>query len=1578
MKKRLELIDDKSNKFWEVEVSDNQLTIRFGKIGSEGVVKTKLSTDNANALKDAEKLIKSKSKKGYQEVTDSNSPAQPVQADAPLSVKSTTDDELLVLLKDPNDEVKHILSQQSAYSKALLEKMMCCGDMDITRMALNYLSGSDNSTPAAPELPSTPVELVTVPSDFSALRSLLESYDISTDKKYDKKHDIDAFTALLMSIRQSENAAEYSCDHARVIVEIVNKYINASDNNDHIATKKRLITTFAGMRKDLYNYQDEFPAIIAGILDFALINIDRDIEALIFDDLLNKPLLGNKLSGKSLNADHIDDKQLCYNLCRYYSVNRLEQQLIAFIPKALELGVPVKQFKDAAEFSYYLSNMQVIRILNNTADQRFQGKESETDLYLEDADCEHIFNADIEKLVNLESLHFLPNKPLDLPAAFLNLPIDTLYLGKHVNVESTKGFKQLTDLRVEMPTEQKLAYLFTAYPGIQSLELYDSVRRKQAKRDVVIPANIKNLTQLEYLEIDRVRLNSLPDELGQLNQLQTLKLNDVEGLTQLPASLGQLEKLNSLIFRNVKLTELPEFFNHNEKITQLELSQMAPAINFSDFANLTDLEVYACEIDHEQIQTIGELKQLESLDIDKFTEDLFTDNLRSLKKLDISSFGSQYKDFSSLLKLTSLRSLDISYLDLFNTKAKRAKFLPVFSQLAAMPQFKKLECCDESITVDYLRSIYKRDQAVKNMSGALDIQDKNITVIGNIKTLKSRLTQSLLANGAARVSDRINAETDIVLFNEADTPASLTKWNGAVLSLSAYTQNVVKNVSESSTLSIEDKQFLLTSADDAELKMLLKDIEKDPANYKNELYFLALSASNATIKKKAKALVSALTDAKLTYRMSTIRAIKTSEYLAEMAQSDLDVIYLAQLFDAKFNYAIKYIVENGDSAAIMAALQNRYDNGSLNLHDQELNTLPKEIAELDINQLDISFNNIKQHPDTKLYPALNNSQIKSGDNLIPVVAKADWDDCSRCRKEIDSGLMMTVNSIRFESNQKYYQELFYHLDCAAKSKPENFLEAVEHSSFDLSVPHYYNLKLQANSLIAQTQKTQARTYPLAEVADDATKQCAECKVKIKKNELRVAFEWERSKKVKSIRYLHADCVHHYDKTMPLATVIDNTALKPEWMTSLESLLQNPRQRKVPDQKQTIHNLDDLYEIIPSKRKNHEDLQYFFDCYTLNFRACRYGTIYDFDPLVLEDAVSVKLLLQNGFKPVDPFERDKWVVTPLQMIAQQKVVYHAGVVELLIEHGDDINKIDQYGMTVYQHAKKNNLSVLCQQLEKQGAETAEAELTVWQALEQGIDKLSDILQEMLPESVPERLPERLPAIDAQLSHEEQRLIAMLNSQDPSNVALAKVMIDSLESKSAAFCHYLFVNKRNEEGETAIFKYIKDKDILKLLINHCDLSLRDAQGNTPLLHYLNSVTGALPMVKTFVKQGADLFALNNDNRGALHCTDNAKIVEFLIGQKLPLDLKDSAGMTPLLYTLYRISEKVKKGAQTKLDLLIDAGADMEAKNNQGESVLFELHSRSYAFNDKAEALLALFSQRGISLSEQEIANAWWLSL
>jgi predicted DNA-binding WGR domain protein len=66
--RRFEFVEGSSSKFWEVSVNGNEVTMRFGRIGSTGQTQTKSFSDQAAPTKQAEKLVSEKLKKGYLEI----------------------------------------------------------------------------------------------------------------------------------------------------------------------------------------------------------------------------------------------------------------------------------------------------------------------------------------------------------------------------------------------------------------------------------------------------------------------------------------------------------------------------------------------------------------------------------------------------------------------------------------------------------------------------------------------------------------------------------------------------------------------------------------------------------------------------------------------------------------------------------------------------------------------------------------------------------------------------------------------------------------------------------------------------------------------------------------------------------------------------------------------------------------------------------------------------------------------------------------------------------------------------------------------------------------------------------------------------------------------------------------------------------------------------------------------------------------------------------------------------------------------------------------------------------------------
>ena len=65
MKRYFEFVEGSSSKFWEISVSDKTVTVRYGRIGTDGQTNVKVLADAAAATKHTDKLIAEKTGKGY-------------------------------------------------------------------------------------------------------------------------------------------------------------------------------------------------------------------------------------------------------------------------------------------------------------------------------------------------------------------------------------------------------------------------------------------------------------------------------------------------------------------------------------------------------------------------------------------------------------------------------------------------------------------------------------------------------------------------------------------------------------------------------------------------------------------------------------------------------------------------------------------------------------------------------------------------------------------------------------------------------------------------------------------------------------------------------------------------------------------------------------------------------------------------------------------------------------------------------------------------------------------------------------------------------------------------------------------------------------------------------------------------------------------------------------------------------------------------------------------------------------------------------------------------------------------------
>lgn len=95
---RYEFNDGKSAKFWDIEIEGDSFTVRYGRIGTDGQTSTKTFDSEEKAQSEADKLIKSKTKKGYERVAATDEPS------ASTSDSGNADLEQAIFEDPENDE----------------------------------------------------------------------------------------------------------------------------------------------------------------------------------------------------------------------------------------------------------------------------------------------------------------------------------------------------------------------------------------------------------------------------------------------------------------------------------------------------------------------------------------------------------------------------------------------------------------------------------------------------------------------------------------------------------------------------------------------------------------------------------------------------------------------------------------------------------------------------------------------------------------------------------------------------------------------------------------------------------------------------------------------------------------------------------------------------------------------------------------------------------------------------------------------------------------------------------------------------------------------------------------------------------------------------------------------------------------------------------------------------------------------------------------------------------------------------------------------------------------------------------
>uniref|UniRef100_A0ACD5Y5Z5 Uncharacterized protein n=1 Tax=Avena sativa TaxID=4498 RepID=A0ACD5Y5Z5_AVESA len=124
--------------------------------------------------------------------------------------------------------------------------------------------------------------------------------------------------------------------------------------------------------------------------------------------------------------------------------------------------------------------------------------------------------------------------------------------------------------------------------NFQSLRVLDLENREVLEHDYL--KHISRLSQLKYLRLDVRRITALPEQLGELRNLQTLDLRWT-WVRKLPASIVQLQQLACLLVNSAELPEGIGKMQALRELSEIEINQNTCLSSLRELCSLTKLRI---------------------------------------------------------------------------------------------------------------------------------------------------------------------------------------------------------------------------------------------------------------------------------------------------------------------------------------------------------------------------------------------------------------------------------------------------------------------------------------------------------------------------------------------------------------------------------------------------------------------------------------------------------------------------------------------------------------------------------------------------------------------------------------------------------------------------------------------------------------------------------------------------------------------------------------------------------------------------------------------------------------------------
>ena len=491
-----EFQEDDSSKFWEITLENNIVKTRYGKIGTDGKSTEKAFSDATAAAKEYDKLVKEKTKKGYQEVTQGNAPSVGTTSSSPKVFTMKEAKEQFDL--DDYDPIGHI-----GYDAVLVFEgdVHVDGNMEVWAKEI-VASQGDKGNGFYLFLINGDLK---VNGDVDITSHLLVLGNVTCDvlKSYDECIHIGGSAKIKYAFDGNYNDGSITIEGTTYVPYVLN-----SDHSSSITPEGAILINYFGDYNDFFDY------------DYTEEDFERVMVPQVFDEkgrFSQKKFIALLKEGKSPLQKDARPARLI-----------LEEELKRL---AKEDGGNIEEL----DMTDKRLNKFPISVTDITSLKK---------LILNENPIKSI-PPELENLVNLEELE-LERCGLES----MDVEINKLKKLKILNVSSNdelaapEGIEKLSSLRVLNIANNGYDWL-ESITDLKKLEELDC-SRCTAAAPADFPEVITELTGLKKLFIGSNSLRTIPDSILQLKNLEELNLDSsLSYLDELP-DLSGLKKLKVL------------------------------------------------------------------------------------------------------------------------------------------------------------------------------------------------------------------------------------------------------------------------------------------------------------------------------------------------------------------------------------------------------------------------------------------------------------------------------------------------------------------------------------------------------------------------------------------------------------------------------------------------------------------------------------------------------------------------------------------------------------------------------------------------------------------------------------------------------------------------------------------------------------------------------------------------------------------------------------------------------------------------------------------------------------------------